>query len=345
MISKVEIRNFSTHKKQDIEFSPNVTTITGSSFLGKSTILRAIKFVCMNRPTGDKFISWEAEKTSVRLTVDEKRIVRRKGKGINEYTLDWRGAKTSSKFKAFGNDVPKPITDLVNMSDINFQGQHDAPFWFCETAGEVSRQLNAIINLEVIDKTLANIASGVRKSKTTIDIIQERFDKAIEDKKELDYIVELDKDLVGIEELEKTQSQIAVESTTLRDIIENVLRYRSQRDNAAGAVSGGLTALEKGSIWRKIKGLVETLDNHVKTAIRATKVIQDTPESIILLDKLRIEWIGQKGERNDLEILINEIQNGKGRLCQIKNEFATAKKQFSKVAEGRCPICGKSMKK
>jgi len=143
MISKIEIRNFSTHKKQDLEFSPNVTTITGSSFLGKSTILRAIRFVCMNRPTGDKFINWDADKTSVRLTIDKKKIVRRKGKGNNSYTLD------KQEYKAFGNDVPQPIANLVNMSDINFQGQHDAPFWFCETAGEVSRQLNAIINLEV----------------------------------------------------------------------------------------------------------------------------------------------------------------------------------------------------
>lgn len=339
MISKVEIRGFTAHRKCDIEFGPNVTTLTGSSFTGKSTILHAIRFVCMNRPSGDKMISWGAEKTSVRLTIDKKKIVRRKGKGNNSYTLD------KQKYEAFGNNVPQPIADLVNMSDINFQGQHDAPFWFRETAGEVSRQLNAIINLEVIDKTLANIASRIRKTKTTIEVTQERLDNAIEDKKELDYIVELDKDLVDIEKLEKAKTQIAVESTTLRDIIEGYIRHRSQRDNAAGAVSGGVAVLKKGQIWLKIKGLAETLDNHVKTGIRTTKIIQAAPESITPLDKLKIKWTEQKEKRSYLQDLICEIQNGKEKLCQIKIGLEGVKKQFARVAEGRCPICGKPMKK
>ncbi len=339
MISKVEIRNFSTHKKQDIEFGPNVTTITGSSFLGKSTILRAVQFVCMNRPAGDKFISWGTDKTSVRLTIDKKKIIRRKGKGNNSYTLD------KQEYKAFGNDVPKPIADLVNMSDINFQGQHDAPFWFCETAGEVSRQLNAIINLEVIDKTLANISSGIRKAKTTIEITQERLDNALDDKKDLDYITELDEDLVKIERLEGIQSKIVSESTRLRDITENVLRHESRRDNVAQANLSGLAALDKGSIWLKIRDSVETLDNHVKTGIRTDKVIQTAPSDIKLLDGLKQEWKDLWDEIDYLESTITDIKNEKKKICLIEVELKTAKKQFNEVAGGRCPVCGKSMKK
>ena len=344
MISKVDIRNFSTHKKQDIEFGPNVTTITGSSFHGKSTILRAIKFVCLNQPTGDKFINWDAEKTSVRLTIDnKKRIVRRKGKGINEYILDWRGAKDNSKFKAFGNDVPKPIADLVNMSDINFQGQHDAPFWFCETAGEVSRQLNKIINLEVIDKTLANISSGIRKAKTTIEITQERLDNAIKDKKNLDYTTELDEDLVEIEKLEGIQNKIVSESTRLRDIIKSGRIYKARRDNAAQANLSGLTALDKGSIWLKIRDSAEDLDNRVKTAIRANKAIQAAPPNIESLDRLKRQWSILKTQREDLENIIDEIKDKKEKLCRRTKETATLQNDLSKVSKGVCPLCQRPM--
>ena len=346
MISKVDIINFSTHKKQTIEFGPNVTTITGSSFHGKSTILRAIKFVCLNQPTGDKFINWDAEKTSVRLTIDnKKRIVRRKGKGINEYTLDWRGAKDSSKFKAFGNDVPKPIADLVNMSDINFQGQHDAPFWFCETAGEVSRQLNKIVNLEIIDKTLSNILSRITKANTTIEITQERLDNAIDDKKDLDYITELDEDLVELEELEKTKTQIAAESTRLRDIIKSGRIYVSQRDNAAQTTSDGVSALEKGSIWLKIRDLVEDLDNRVKTGVQADRIIQSAPESIAVLNKLKTEWIGHKEKREELESLIDDIENEKDTLCQRIKEIVILQNDLTRVSKGVCPVCQRPMKK
>ncbi len=341
MISKVEIRNFSIHKKQDIEFSPNVTTITGSSFFGKSTILRAIRFVCVNRPSGDKFISWDADKASVRLTIDEKKITRRKGKGVNSYKLS--GYK--DPFTGFNTNVPKPIADLVNMSDINFQGQHEAPFWFCESPPEVSRQLNKIVNLEVIDKTLTNIASGIRKANTTIEITQNRLDDVIEDKKELAYIIELDKDLIEIEELEQIQSKIAVESTTLRDIIEKVDRYSSQRDNAAQANLSGLAALDKGSIWLKIKDLIETLDNHVKTGIRANKVIQDAPEPIVPLNRLKVEWIGRGEERKELKDLISDIENSEGTLFDTKMDLKQTEIEFKKIMKERCPLCGSKMMK
>ncbi len=341
MISKVEIRNFSTHKKQDIEFDPNVTTITGSSFLGKSTILRAIRFVCMNKPTGDKFISWDAEKTSVRLTIDKKKITRRKGKGVNSYKLS--GYK--DPFTGFNINVPKPIADLVNMSDINFQGQHDKPFWFCEIPPEVSRQLNKIINLEVIDRTLSNIASGIRKANTTIEITQERFDNAVEDKKELDYIIELDKDLVEIEKLEVEKSKIASESTRLRDIIESGRIYVSQRDNAAQSTSDGETALEKGQIWLKIRGLAEDLDNRVKTGVQADRIIQAAPESIVVLNKLKSRWIDHKEKREGLKYLIDNIENEKNGLCEKTQKTATLQNDLMRVSKGVCPICQRPMKK
>ncbi len=339
MISKVEIRNFSTHKKQDIEFSPTVTTITGSSFLGKSTILRAIRFVCRNRPSGDKFISWDADKASVRLTIDKKKITRRKGKGVNSYKLS--GYK--DPFTGFNTNVPKPIADLVNMSDINFQGQHEAPFWFCESPPEVSRQLNKIVNLEVIDKTLANIAFGIRKANTTIEITQNRLDDAMEDKKELDYIIELDKDLIEIEELEKTKVRIAVESATLRDIIDNVVRHSSRRDNAAQSNLSGLSAIEKGRIWREIRDLIETLDNHVKTGIRADKVLQTVPESIAPLNKLKQQWGEIRSGVENLESSIENIFEAEQVLSETDKEFNFQLKEFHKFEKTmeRCPLCKK----
>ena len=337
MISKVEIRGFTTQKKCNIEFGPNVTTLTGSSFTGKSTILHAVKFVCMNKPSGDKMISWGANKTSVRLTLDKKKITRRKGKDINSYTLN------KQEFNAFGNNVPKPISDLVNMSNINFQGQHEAPFWFCETAGEVSRQLNKIVNLEIIDRTLSNISSRITKANTTIEITQNRLDGAIEDKKELDYIIELDKDLIEIEELEKTKVQIAVESTTLQDITDNVVRRRSRRDNAAQSNLSGLTAIEKGRIWREIRDFIETLDNHVKTGIRADKVLQTVPESIAPLNKLKQQWGEIRSGVENLESSIENIFEAEQVLSETDKEFNFQLKEFHKFEKTmeRCPLCKK----
>jgi len=192
----------------------------------------------------------------------------------------------------------------------------------------------------VIDRTLANIASGIRKAKTIVEITQKRLDDSVEDKKRLDYVIKLNKDLTEIEGLEKIQSQIAVKSTTLRDIIKDVVRHSSQRDNAAQSTSGGLAALEKGQIWLKIKNLAKTLDNHTKTAIQTDKIIQNAPESISLLNKLKTQWIEHKEKKRDLEDLIDNIENSEERICNIKKELNQLEIGFKKITKERCPLCG-----
>lgn len=339
MIDKVEILNFTTQKKCDIEFGPYVTTLVGSSFTGKSTILRAIRFACMNKPSGDKMISWGKEKTRVRVTIDGKKITRRKGKNINSYKLG------KDIFKAFGNNVPQPIAHLVNMGDLNFQGQHDKPFWFCETSGEVSRQLNKIVDLEVIDKTLSNLDGGVRDAKAEIKLTTKRLEDAETAKKELAFAVSLDADLSHIEKLEKTAREKAVESTRLCDIVKSGSKYRRDRKNARSLAVGGETALEIGKEWSKIRDKGESLKIVLKSALQEQKRIDACPPDIIEVDGYYQVLQNHKESRETLENLILEIETGETKLWERKNEAETATSVLTKATKGKCPICLRPMER
>ncbi len=339
MISKIKIRDFTAEKKCEIEFGPHVTTLTGPSFTGKSTILRAIRFACMNKPSGDKMISWGADKTTVRLYIDDQRIIRRKGKGINSYKLD------KEEFRAFGNNVPQPIADLVNMDDLNFQGQHDKPFWFCETAGEVSRQLNSIVNLEVIDRTLSNIDGGIRDANAEIKLTKKRLEDAEEQQKELAFVISLDAELSHVEELEKESRQKAVELARMAEIVKEGSRYRGDRKKARRLAVGGDTALEAGLEWRKIRGKAESLGILLKSASQETRMIDACPPDINLLDTLKTKWNCWRVEIDGLESMIKDITNHEEELWKRKNEAETASENLNKVTKGRCPLCLKPMKK
>jgi len=338
LISKIKIRNFSIQKKCEIEFGPNVTTIVGSCAHGKSAVLRAIKFICMNKPSGDKFINWDAEKTSVRLTVDGKTILRRKGKNINIYRLG------KEEFEAFGHDVPQPIADLVNMDDLNFQGQHDKPFWFCETAGEVSRQLNSIVNLEIIDRTLSSIDGGIRDANAEIKIITKRLEQAQEQRKELAFAVSLDAELTHIEKLEKSAREKAVGLSTLRDIVENGREYRRERKNNRDLASGGDSALEKGQEWQELAMSIVILENYVKTGAQAYKLSQSPPDMGPLHDAKKSYDI-ISGQAFHLNLLLEDITKHDVQLCLRKKEVETTSKSLTQAIKGRCPLCLRPMKK
>ncbi len=163
------LKDFQAHKSLKVPFSRSITSIVGPSDRGKSAILRALRWVCLNDFAGDEFIREGATRALVRLRTRRHAILRKKGAEGNIYALD------EERFRAFGTSVPEPIAKLLQLSEVNFQDQHDAPFWFALSAGEVSRRLNAIIDLSVIDTSLSNAAGAVKKASWEAAISRERI--------------------------------------------------------------------------------------------------------------------------------------------------------------------------
>ena len=59
MITKIEIKNFQSHKDTMIDFDKGINSICGESDNGKTAIIRAIRWVIENRPLGtDKLNSF-----------------------------------------------------------------------------------------------------------------------------------------------------------------------------------------------------------------------------------------------------------------------------------------------
>lgn len=52
---KLRIQNFQAHKDTTIEFD-RIATIVGPSDIGKSAVLRALKWVAKNEPKGISFV-------------------------------------------------------------------------------------------------------------------------------------------------------------------------------------------------------------------------------------------------------------------------------------------------
>lgn len=153
MIESLSLQNFQAHRRLRVEFGPGINTIVGRSDVGKSAIIRALRWAATNQPGGDQFVTTGTKGTTVTLHVDGHVIKRKRGGSVNSYHLD------GEEYKSFGRGVPGPVVTVLNMGGVCWQGQHDAPFWFSETGGEVARKLNSVVNLAIIDTTLASVQS------------------------------------------------------------------------------------------------------------------------------------------------------------------------------------------
>lgn len=195
MIEAIRLLNFQRHEKRVVELDPHVTTIVGPTDSGKSSIIRALVWALMNEAP-DNLLRQGAKEVEVDVKVDG-HMVKRIRKGTeNRYSLDGK------QYRAFGIAVPEDIEALLRIGSINIQAQHDSVFWFSAKAADVSKQLNSIVDLEIIDESLARAASHVRETKSRLDVSTDRLENAKRKVEELKYAVELDEDCQRIERLE-----------------------------------------------------------------------------------------------------------------------------------------------
>lgn len=339
-VKKIQIRGVGANKELNVKFSRHVTSIVGKNFIGKSWLIRALKLVCLNVPSGTSFINWDSKKAKVRLSVGEKRIVRTRSERINSYKLSGK----KKPYTGFGNDVPKDIAEILNLSELNFQGQHEAPFWFNKTAGEVSKELNRIVNLEVIDKTLASIKSQKRKAKTAVELYEKSLAKALKEKRRLKYAKKLDAALKNVEKLQEAHEKDSRDCDTMAEKLDLIAKYRAIRENRLKLISGATSAISAGEEYQKTANLSKKLSKLIKSAESLQKTIDNRPPSIEPLERMRkkVEYIEMQKQK--LGIMIDGIIDWREKRCQANQRKEKAELKLKKSVKGRCPLCGAKKK-
>jgi len=306
MIESITIKNFQSYKKAKLVFHKGVNVIVGDTDSGKSTIIRAIKLVTKNRPSGDDFISDFVDQSVVRnkkskksaivkLNVDGNIIKRVKGKN-NLYYLG------KEKYKAFGQSVPDKISDILNISEINIQNQLDLPFLLCSNSGEVARYFNKIIKLDVIDRALKNIDNRLKSDNRSLSEYKKskkRLEKRLE---EYEWLDNADNELIKLE------------------------RIKGSISKNKGLVS---------EIISIIKGIGELKKDRSKfhKLVKAKK-------SMNYLMRLKSDIENDKNEYQELFDILYNIKTIR-RLSKIKkSELSKFKRKFKSLMPDICPLCG-----
>ncbi len=335
MLEKLLIQNFQAHSRLCINFDKGVTTIVGPSDVGKSAILRALRWVCLNTPGGDAFVRTGTKGAVVRLVIDGHTIERRRGGDVNTYRLD------DDEYKAFGRNVPDPIAELLNTGDVCWQGQHDPPFWFAETAGEVSRQLNSIVNLGIIDKTLANVATAHHRARTRLEMSEERLTAANKAKADLKWVEDFDKAVQVMEKLSATVVNTAGAAADVATLCSGAKAHHRTVWAASAAATvgqsanfGGLTAIAAAKKARDLGVEVANAKKWTEVADRPLADFKPVEESNKLAHRRRHQAML-------LRELTTEIKKREQWLTQKLSEEVNAKKDLPNV----CPMCGNPVTK
>lgn len=336
MLKRVVLKNVQRFKTLDLEFSPLITTIVGDTDTGKSTVMRALMIVCLNRVSGDGYIRHGKKSLKVDLHLsDGKKIVREKGKGINSYFLD--GKRFNRDLT--GKSVPAEIDETLNIGPENFQRQLDLHFWFSDTPGQVSKSLNKIVNLEKIDSTLATIASDLRSAKADYELIEKRSREWKHNERALRWAVEFDRDLTHLEELETEAAETALAASNLRIFVQNAEMGSRTIKTAIRALQGAKKAVLAGKLANKARTEGKALRDLAVQIYETEKLVNAEVPDLGPLLEMRKSGDALSEKRATLEALINDLNFNGRELCRVDQDLQTASARLSKLAR-KCPKCG-----
>lgn len=348
MIKAIHLRNFQSHKNTSLRFDKGVNSIVGLSDSGKSAILRAFNWVINNKPSGEEFKSYWGGDTEVIVELDTYQITRGRGKKGNYYILEGVDGYTQ-EFKAFGQDVPKEITSVLNMSDINMSYQMDAPFLIGSSPGEVAQILNKTVNLDVIDSAVSNIRKKKGQAEQEYKHAREESEKLTSKLKEFEYLQEAE---IAVSKLEEYCSLLETNRTRQNQIYHLQTAIHTQSEKLK-TFQIKLSAKDQIEEAMRLQGKQHIL----ATSIR---VLSDITNRCLSLEAeaghisdivganqsiLAASFLAEKGKvvaKNAARIrsIVRDIFRAEARLGTCQEELETLEKDFHKYMPDICPLCG-----
>lgn len=358
MIKKLHIENFQSHADTELEFDPGVNVIIGQSDSGKSAVIRALNWVCNNKPSGDDYRSDWGGDTSVSIDLPKGiSVIREKrGKTGNSYYQEFEGNRSSDghieEFKSFGNNVPDEIKEQINMTDINWQRQLDPPFLLSNTAGEVAQKLNEIVNLSVIDSSLASIQRKKRENTQKTNTKEETFEEqkeALEEfknlpalKVKLDKVTALDEKAfvidnhiatleVSVKKMNRIELQIAEKEKIIKfqDAIDKIDALKEEQSPCQSQITTLDSLIDRSALLKEKMEEQQTILDH-----------EDAINEVLEEGRKREK---KKRKIDALSSLLSNLTRKTEALEDHDDEFKSLQRKYHDAVDELeiCPLCGK----
>lgn len=213
-VEEIRIINFQKHEKIRIVFDP-ITTITGDTDTGKSSILRALRWLCLNQPQGKAFIRNGEKESKVSAKIEGKIASRIRGSS-NEYKL------CGKTYKSFSGNVPDELEDFFRLSEDNFLDQHDSAFWLSLSPVEASRKLNEVVDLEIIDKALQKSTRAFRETSRRVADSLERLTENKEVLQKLSWVPSMEVSFSSLKVIKEELKGLEKERERLKNVCDSL---------------------------------------------------------------------------------------------------------------------------
>ncbi len=366
MITSLEMINVQQFAHKKIDFSNGINVLVGETGKGKTTVIRALRWVLVNDFDSEAIRKDGSKKTQVIIVIEGAKVTRTKSDSVNRYELEVDGKKMKP-FDSIGRKVPEPISQLFNIPILevdkekiilNIQTQFDLHFLLNEKATFRNKVLNKLTGNNIIDFVVSSFNKDLLKiSKENRQLEGEIGDKNVQ--------------LESLTKEKETKQKLYLDCKKR----EKNIQAQQERYNRGSEV---LTSLGKVVIQSKeVNTLLGNLklipDNDINNLKVEIEEVEDVKKLLIQIKSNRTELSNIKIELEEIEVpdvksLTNAVETYKNvqdiaqKLTSIIDKTLTIAKKESglkeqirakieeynglvaKIPTIKCPKCGTDVK-
>lgn len=332
----MEIINFQSHDYTDLYFKNGVNVIIGPSDSGKTAIIRAIKWVLFNEPSGSAFVKQGTEETRVLLYFSDGTIIERgRVKNKNYYILEHEDK--IERFEGFGQNVPADISEASGIRKTALNGQNlmisiadqlESPFLITESPSVKSTAIGALAGTDIIDKALSSLNKEVYDNKNYLKSQENLLDKQKEELRKFEYLEEEKRELDiirnQIEQIEYFENRLILleEIDQKYKLITNEIHQQEkilEKHSTLDKAEELLIALDPSITRHK---LFQNMNNLYQRLHREESTLQSIIDKTNSIDSINEITVKAAQINNNYKALI-ELNNNWNFLREKINEFET----------------------
>lgn len=299
-IKKIILENFQSHKYTVLNFTQGLNVVVGKSDSGKSSIIRAIKWVFYNEPIGDFFIRQGENNVKVSIILnDNTKVTRLRTPSKNQYIISQNNEDLI--LEGFGTGVPKEVKTVLGVdyikfdnnikSKVNIGEQLEGPFILSEKSSTRAKAIGKIVGVDIIDEALNEALRDLSRLKNNNKYYTKELEEQEKQLKNFLYLNELGETIENLKHIEKLILKKQDRLSKLKILLDNYKKNKKDQTYYKNKLDdlNNLEQLEL--IISMMESKLLTLNNYKRLEISFKKVKKDlsiTKLQINKLDKVNI---------------------------------------------------------
>lgn len=309
-IKKLIISNFQSHKYSELDFSQDLNVIVGPSDSGKTAIIRALKWVLYNEPSGDFFLREGENEVSVSVIFSDNTSLKRyRTRSKNGYQLI-NSDGVESIFEGIGTSVPQEIIDKTGIAKmlldgdysnaINLGEQLEGPFLLSEKNSTRANAIGRLVGVDLIDDALREVLKDLRNLNLSKNAKEEAVIELEANIKEYDYIDELKVRRNNLMNLLKSLKICESKKNLLEDKKIQYEKIVDELSKTNEIISKFIQVEEVSNLYISLKDNIATYKNYNSLKLKTTSIKSAKEGNTLILSNLiNLESIDDKVPKLD----------------------------------------------